>query len=321
MMYHVQFPGLGIYLTIQRAAFSIGSFHIYWYGILIAAGFLLAVFYAMKSARKFGLDPDKLMNCILVGILCGIVGARLYFVLFYPGDMYLRNPSEIWKIHDGGLAIYGGIIGGLLGGCITAKICRQKITSLLDIASLGFLIGQSIGRWGNFINQEAFGVQTDLPWGMASENTSFVTVHPCFLYESMWCLLGFILLHFFSRKLRRYDGQVFLLYLLWYGIERFFVEGLRTDSLLLPGTLLRVSQVLAGTLVIFSIALLVIFRRRTVLTGAGSPRVVALNAIDDSIPEDLVTDDTVQKLIDGTQPATKQQTEPVSETDIPEQKQ
>lgn len=301
-MYHVSFPGLGIHFEINRIAFSIGSFHVYWYGILIAAGFLLAVIYAMKSAGKFGLDPDKLMNCILVGIICGIVGARAYYVIFYPGDLYIKNPSEIFSIHDGGLAIYGGVIGGLLGGGITAKICKQKISSVLDIASLGFLIGQSIGRWGNFINQEAFGVQTSLPWGMASENTGFVPVHPCFFYESAWCLLGFILLHFFSRRLRHYDGQVFLLYLLWYGIERFFVEGLRTDSLLLPGLALRVSQVLAGVLVIFSIVMLIVLRRRTVLSGAGSPRIMTLNSIVDEVPEELITDDRQAQLTSGAQP-------------------
>ncbi|MCH4240048.1 MAG: prolipoprotein diacylglyceryl transferase [Oscillospiraceae bacterium] len=295
MMFHVQFPGLGLQLEIDRIAFSIGSFHVYWYGIIIALGFILAVIYAMKSAPKFGLDPDKLMNCIIVGIICGIVGARAYYVIFYPGDMYLKDPSKIFGIHDGGLAIYGGVIGGLLGGCITAKVCKQKISSVLDIASLGFLIGQGIGRWGNFINQEAFGIQTTLPWGMVSENTGNVPVHPCFFYESMWCLLGFVLLHFYSRKLRRYDGQIFLLYLLWYGVERFFVEGLRTDSLLIPGLPLRVSQVLAGVLVIFSAVVLIILHNRTVLSGSGSPRVMALNSVVDDVPADLVEDEPAQQ--------------------------
>lgn len=305
-MFHVQFPGLGISLELYRIAFSIGSFHVYWYGIIIATGFLLAVIYAMKSAPKFDLDPDKLMNCVIVGIVCGIVGARAYFVIFYPGDMFIKDPSKIFGIHDGGMAIYGGVIGGLLGGCITAKICKQRIASVLDIASLGFLIGQGIGRWGNFINQEAFGTQTNLPWGMVSENTGNVPVHPCFFYESMWCLLGFVLLHFFSRKLRHYDGQIFLLYLLWYGAERFFVEGLRTDSLLLPGISLRVSQVLAGVLVIISAVALVVLRKRTVLSGSGSPRIMALNGIVDKVPEDLVTDEAVQEFPTGEQEVKKE---------------
>ena len=149
------------------------------------------------------------------------------------------------------------------------------------------------------MNQEAFGRETDLPWGMVSENTGNVPVHPCFFYESMWCLIGFILLHFFSRRLRHYDGQVFLLYLLWYGFERFIVEGLRTDSLLLPGLSLRVSQVLAGALVIVSAVALLVLHKRTVLSGVGSPRIMALNGIVDKVPEDLVTDETVQELSAG----------------------
>lgn len=298
-MLHIRFPELGISLDVNRVAFHIGSFNVYWYGIIIAVGFLLAVLYAMKSAPKFDLDPDKLMNCIIVGILCGIVGARAYYVIFYPGDMFLKNPAKIIDIHDGGLAIYGGVIGGLLGGCITAKLSKMRVSAVLDIASLGFLIGQSIGRWGNFMNQEAFGRETDLPWGMVSENTGNVPVHPCFFYESMWCLIGFILLHFFSRRLRHYDGQVFLLYLLWYGFERFIVEGLRTDSLLLPGLSLRVSQVLAGALVIVSAVALLVLHKRTVLSGVGSPRIMALNGIVDKVPEDLVTDETVQELSAG----------------------
>ena len=153
---------------------------------------------------------------------------------------------EIFQIHDGGLAIYGGIIGAVVFGSLMAKLRKLKVTAVLDIAALGFLIGQCVGRWGNFINQEAFGSATELPWGMHSENTAAVVdgnVHPCFLYESLLCLLGFVLLHFFTRRFRRYDGQTFLLYIVWYGACRFFIEGLRTDSLIIPGTGLRVSQV------------------------------------------------------------------------------
>lgn len=278
MNYHVQFPGLGIHFDISPVAFHIGGHPVFWYGILIALGFVLAAAYALCNAKKLRIDPDGLMNCILVGIVCGIVGARLYYVAFYPGDMYRNDPSLIFRIDQGGLGIYGGIIGGLIGGAITAKLCKMSIPAVLDLASLGFLIGQGIGRWGNFINQEAFGTQTDLPWGMLSENTGGVTVHPCFLYESLWCAAGFALLHIFTRKWRRYDGQTFLLYLLWYGVGRFFIEGLRTDSLLLPGLTLRVSQVLAAVLVLACVVLLVLLRKRTKLTGCGAPQVVAMNA-------------------------------------------
>ena len=150
----------------------------------------------------------------------------------------------------------------MLGGCIVAKILKLNIPAILDVASLGFLIGQGIGRWGNFINQEAFGTETNLPWGMMSENTGGVTVHPCFLYESLWCLLGFVLLHFFSKKFQKYYGQIFLLYLVWYGFERMIVEGLRTDSLYTPFLNLRVSQILSAVVMIAGIVMLIVFRKK-----------------------------------------------------------
>ncbi len=264
-MYHVSFPKLGIELTINPIAFSIGDFNIYWYGIIIATGFTIALCYAMINSKRFGIVQDKLIDAIIVGLITGIIGARLYYVVFYPGNTYINNPASIFQIHEGGLAIYGGIIGGLTGGIIVAKIKNINIPSILDIAALGFLIGQCIGRWGNFINQEAFGTETNLPWGMVSENTLLETsnpVHPCFLYESLWCLLGFIFLDIFSRKFKKYNGQIFLLYIVWYGTERFFVEGLRTDSLLLPYVNLRVSQVLAAVSIVISVIILIYFKNK-----------------------------------------------------------
>ena len=250
------------------------------------------------------INSDKLVNCVLVGMVTGIIGARLYYVLFYPGDLYIRDPMQIFNIREGGLAIYGGIIGGLLGGVITAKICKLRVPAVLDVAVLGFLIGQGIGRWGNFVNQEAFGSQTDLPWGMVSEGTQAVVngpVHPCFFYESVWCLLGFVLLHIFCRKFRRYDGQVFLLYLVWYGFGRFFIEGLRTDSLLTPFFDLRVSQLVAAATVLAGVVLLIVFRNRTSLSGCGSAKVMAMNALKESVPEELVETegDSVETAVDG----------------------
>ena len=189
-----------------------------------------------------------------------------------------------------------------LGGVITAKICKLRIPAVLDIAVLGFLIGQGIGRWGNFVNQEAFGSQTDLPWGMVSEGTRAVVngpVHPCFFYESVWCLLGFVLLHIFCRKLRRYDGQVFLLYLVWYGIGRFFIEGLRTDSLLTPilrSTCFSTGGCSYGT---GGRDLLVIFRNRTSLSGCGSAKVMAMNALKETIPEELMETEDVSLETEG----------------------
>ncbi len=288
-MYHVEFPSLGITFNVNRTAFQIGSFSVQWYGILIAVGVLLAFLYAMRSCKKFRLDEDRLIDAVLVGLVGGIIGARLYYVLFYPGSRYLDNPLEIFALRDGGLGIYGGVIGGLLCGALMAKFRKLKVGAVLDLASLGFLIGQCIGRWGNFVNQEAFGVETDLPWGMSSEATAAVAsgpVHPCFLYESLWCLLGFVLLHMFSRKLRRYDGQVFLGYVIWYGVGRFFIEGLRTDSLITPFLDLRVSQLVAAASVLAAAVLLVVFRKRTSLSGCGSRKVMALNGITDEEPEE-----------------------------------
>ena len=253
----VSFPGLGLSFSVNRVAFSIGSFNVYWYGIIIGAGFLLALLFAMKSLRRFGISSDSFFDCVLVGLVAGIIGARLYYV-FFRWDYYSANPGEIMSVHSGGLAIYGGIIGGLGAACIMAKFRRINIPAMLDIGGMGFLIGQGIGRWGNFVNQEAFGTPTELPWRMVSENTGNIGVHPCFLYESVWCLAGFFVLLLLSYKWRKFDGQMFLLYLMWYGLERMLVEGLRTDSLYTPFFGLRVSQILSAVLVAVGIVLLVV---------------------------------------------------------------
>nr|WP_319488123.1 prolipoprotein diacylglyceryl transferase [uncultured Caproiciproducens sp.] len=294
-MLNVQFPALGIHFTINPIAFSIGTFTVRWYGVIIAVGFLLAFLYVMSSCKKFNMDQDKLIDAVIVGIIGGIIGARAYYVIFDTSDQYLRNPISALYIWEGGLAIYGGIIGGLLCGALIAKLRKISVPAMLDLAALGFLIGQTIGRWGNFVNQEAFGRETNLPWGMVSENTSAIAsgpVHPCFLYESLWCLLGFILLHIFSRRFRKYDGQVFLGYLIWYGVGRFFIEGLRTDSLITPILPLRVSQVVAAVTVFTGIVLLIVFRNRTSLTGCGLRKIMELNAVVDEVPEELIDDGT-----------------------------
>lgn len=256
MIYHVQFPELGIDFDINPIAFQFGSITVRWYGVLIATGFLLAFFYLMKACKRYEINADKLTNVVTVGLITGIVGARLYYVTFYPGDQYILDPISILYINEGGLAIYGGIIGGLLGGITVAKLQKINIYSVFDLAALGFLIGQSLGRWGNFFNQEAFGAATNLPWRMVSENTHGIAVHPCFLYESIWCALGFVLLHIFSKKYQNYNGQVFLLYLVWYGSERFFVEGLRTDSLYLWGSSIKISQVISVATIAIAISIL-----------------------------------------------------------------
>ena len=259
-IYHVRFPNLGWSFTINRVALQFGDFKIYWYGVIIMLGMMLAVLYAYKSAKRYNVDRNKLFNCVFVGLITGIIGARLYFCIF-RWDYYSKHLNEIFAIHEGGLAIYGGIIGALLGGLIVAKIQKMKFMPILDISMMGFLLGQGIGRWGNFMNQEAYGTPTNLPWAMMSEGTGGEMVHPCFLYESLWCLLGFVLIHFYSKYRQRYAGQVFYIYLVWYGFERMIVEGLRTDSLYLPfqvfGMDIRVSQVLSALLLIIGAVLLI----------------------------------------------------------------
>ena len=263
-MFHVAFPGLGLEFDINRVAISIAGFEIYWYALFIVSGVVLALLYAKFNAKRFEVDMDSLLNCFIVGVITAIIGARFYYVAF-KWDDFAGDFMRIINLRDGGLAIYGGIIGALLGGLITAKVQKMKLLPLLDLTMIGFLIGQSLGRWGNFMNQEAFGEQTDSLFRMVSEGTGGVAVHPCFLYESLWCALGVLVIHIFSVKWQKYYGQVTFLYMVWYGVERFFVEGLRTDSLYLPfevfGAQVRVSQMLSLGLVIAGIVFLIIFRK------------------------------------------------------------
>ncbi len=297
-MYNVSFPGLGIELEVNPVAFTVGSFKVYWYGIIIGIGFMLALIFALKSLKKFGINRDSFIDCVITGLIFGIIGARLYYVAF-KWDYYSQHLNELFAIHNGGLAIYGGVIGGLLSACVAAKLKKVPIPAMLDIGVMGFLIGQGLGRWGNFFNQEAFGTPTDLPWRMASENTDGIGVHPCFLYESLWCLLGFFLLWFFSRKFRKYDGQIFLMYLVWYGAERMIVEGLRTDSLYTPLFGLRVSQILAALTMTAGIVLLIVFRKRTykAVNAAADGGSAAVSADEEKSVEKNIsqTEETVQE--------------------------
>ena len=253
----ISFPNLGIYLKNVGKSIDLFGIEIAYYGIIIGTAILLGFWIAAREAKRTGQNPENYLDMGIIGVIAGIVGARLYYVIFYPGDYYIKNPWKILDITNGGIAIYGGIIGGLIGASVIAKRRNLKILPILDAASLGFLIGQSIGRWGNFVNQEAFGVYTDLPWGMMSQRTGYQTVHPCFLYESLWCLIGFLILHIYSRKSeKRKDGYIFYLYMIWYGMGRFFIEGIRTDSLIVPYLGIRVSQVFSLAIVVMSCVLL-----------------------------------------------------------------
>ena len=245
----ISFPMLGDLSINPPNSFEVFGFSIYWYGVIIAAGFLLAVLYCMHRCGEFGLNSDNVLDTLIVGTPLAIIGARLYYVVFYF-DLYRDNLWEIFAIRDGGLAIYGGIIGAIIGLLIVSHWRRFSAFAMLDLGCFGMLIGQFVGRWGNFINREAYGAETEIfcRMGLTDPVTgNTIYVHPTFLYESLWNFLGFVLLHIFSKKFeRRFDGQFFLMYVAWYGFGRMLIEGLRTDSLYIPGTAIRVSQVLGA---------------------------------------------------------------------------
>ena len=277
----LSFPGLGWEFNLSRAAFSIpigeNQITVYWYGILIALAFLAAVFYSFGRCKTFGINADRAIDVVMVSAIGGIIGARIYYVLF-TWDYYKDNLGEIVKIWHGGIAIYGGVIGALLVGALMCKLRQVRFLPMADMAVGGILLGQAIGRWGNFVNIEAFGSNTSLPWGMTSpsivaylssmkeelakigvEIDPNLPVHPTFFYESVWCLLGFALSAFLAGR-RRFDGELLLFYAAWYGTGRSFIEGLRTDSLML-GTI-RISQLLAIICVAAALITWIVIRSR-----------------------------------------------------------
>lgn len=272
MINHVQFPNLGIEVTINRVAFSIFGFDVYWYGILFATAVITGAAVAIHLGKKLGISEDSFIDVIMVGAVCGIIGARAYYVAFAPFEY--ETLWDMINLRDGGIGIYGGLIAGLLSGIFA---CRWKKINFFDAADCvftGFLFGQTFGRWANFMNQEAFGTNTDNLFGMISESTTrYLTrvapslaeqgiivdpnmpVHPTFLYESVWCAIGFILLyrHFKNRK---FSGEQLCLSAAWYGFGRFFIEGLRTDSLATNGGL-RTSQIIAVVTVVAAACIIV----------------------------------------------------------------
>lgn len=271
----ISFPKLGIELNVTDTAFTVFGIDIKWYGLLITAGLLLAMLYGFSQMKHYGIDSERAIDAVIAGVIGAIIGARAYYVIM-EWDSYGGNWKEIFNLRNGGLAIYGGIIGALLCGGIVARLRKVRILPMLDILGIGLLLGQGIGRWGNFTNHEAFGYNTDNVFGMTSGKIQRwiidhvelgaqadiaqmkweEPVHPCFLYESIWCLLGFALFALFAKKIRRFDGQIFLMYLIWYGSARFFIEGWRTDSLYIGQ--LRVSQALSAILVIGALITLIV---------------------------------------------------------------
>ena len=252
----ISFPSFGITLNPGREL-SIGPLEIRYYGIVIACGLLLAVLYALRRSKEFGLKEDDILDGVLCITPFAIVCARIYCCVF-SWDHFADDPISVLYIWQGGIAIYGGVLGAAIGTIVFTKIRHIRLPAVLDIVSLGFLIGQSIGRWGNFFNREAFGGVTDSFFRMGLKNGltgEIIYVQPTFLYESLWNAVGFLGLHFLSKR-RKYDGQIALGYVAWYGLGRAIIEGMRSDSLYWGS--IRVSQLLAAVSCVLAVAALVI---------------------------------------------------------------
>ena len=265
----IRFPGLGLEFNPSRVAFSIFGKDVYWYGIIIAIGFLLAVIYCTRKAKEYGITGENIIDLLIFAVPLSIIGARLYYIIFYfslfqteVNGVLRPDFYKMIAIWDGGLAIYGGIIAAVLTTLIFCKIKKISVGAFCDLGSFGLLIGQAVGRWGNFINREAYGGETTLPWRMGLYTPDYIEVHPTFLYESLWNVLGLILLMILAKKkLRKFDGQFFLTYIAWYGLGRGIIEGLRTDSLYFFdltwfGVPIRTSQLLAIASCVVAVAIL-----------------------------------------------------------------
>ncbi len=269
---YIAFPQLGWDFSISDtiAEFNLlgMEFSIKWYVVLVLLGFLLAFIYAYARIRKFELDPDRMFDVVIVSTIVGILGARLYYVLFAPEELrelYFADPLQILFMWDGNFSLFGGLLTAFLTAALMCRLRKVDTWAMLDLGAIGLLIGQAVGCWGDFFHQTAFGTNTDLPWGMTGSEILFgksdaynplQPVHPTFLYEFLWCVLGFVLLHLLSQKCYKFKGQLFGTYLVWYGCGRFVIEGLYVDSLYL-GTM-RISQVFAVLSVIIGALVLIL---------------------------------------------------------------
>lgn len=283
----ISFPGLGITVNPSPIAFYLGEKPIYWYGILIAAGFFLAVLYGLRLCRREGISEDKMMDLILIVTPISIIGARIYYILFY--NVHFDSFYDMIAIWHGGIAIYGAVIAAAIGGYIACRVKKMPPLRILDIAAVCFPIGQAIGRWGNFMNREAYGgLSTNLlrmeitlreaiydkAGNLVAAAGGRAAVHPTFLYESVWNALGFLFLAWMHKKHNRFAGQSILLYLIWYGSGRAVIEGLRTDSLYIPGTAIRVSQLFGAVTALVSLAVLVAVLLIRRVKGLDAPAVL-----------------------------------------------
>ena len=242
----ISFPMLGGLTLDVPASFELFGHTFYLYGVVMAIAFIAAVFYASKRAPRVGIKGDDIFGLVLWVLPIAIVGCRVYYVIA-EWDRYKDNFWDVFKIWEGGIAMYGGTIAGVITVIVWSHVKKIRFGATLDVASSGLILGQVIGRWANFVNREAFGRETDIfcRMGLTTPDGTTYYVHPTFLYESLWNLIGFIGLHLFSKK-RKFDGEIFLLYVAWYGLGRAWIEGLRTDSLYLFSTGIRVSQLVAA---------------------------------------------------------------------------
>jgi len=286
--------GDGFILNLPRF-FTLFGFNIYYYGLFVTAGYALAGVYLLKRRRLFGLTSDNILDLIFIAIICGLVGARIYYMIFNFGNFFAPGKwGNILRFRDGGLAVYGGIIASGLGFLIYSRVKKIPVGKTLDAAGFGLFVGQAVGRWGNFVNREAYGVETDLPWKMGLTSRGVTTyVHPAFIYEGLWNVAGLIIMHIFSKKSKtKYPGQYFLFYVAWYGLGRCMIEGLRTDSLRIPGTELRASQWLAC--ISFLIAIGILFYNH--FRGKGTESDYDEDTDDDVDPEDTESADELAEL-------------------------
>jgi len=277
----LSFPNLGIYLKNVGKSIDLFGIEIAYYGIIIGTAILLGFWIAAREAKRTGQNPENYLDMGIIGVIAGIVGARLYYVIF-SWDMYKDNLLDIFNLREGGLAIYGGVIAAVISVLVLAKVKHLSAPQIFDTIAMALLNGQMLGRWGNFFNREAFGGYTDslfavpLPLDAVRssdvteqmrrhieriDGVSYIQVHPTFLYESLWCMVLLIIL-FAYRKHKKYEGELFLMYLFGYGLGRFWIEGLRTDQLLLPGVGIAVSQLLAGAIVVGTGAAMLYLRKK-----------------------------------------------------------
>ena len=277
----ISFPNLGIYLKNVGKSIDLFGIEIAYYGIIIGTAILLGFWIAAREAKRTGQNPENYLDMGIIGVIAGIVGARLYYVIF-SWDMYKDNLLDIFNLREGGLAIYGGVIAAVISVLVLAKVKHLSAPQIFDTIAMALLNGQMLGRWGNFFNREAFGGYTDSLFAMRLpldavrssdvteqmrrhieriDGVSYIQVHPTFLFESLWCMVLLIIL-FAYRKHKKYEGELFLMYLFGYGLGRFWIEGLRTDQLLLPGVGIAVSQLLAGAIVVGTGAAMLYLRKK-----------------------------------------------------------